>query len=380
MKTIVKFFLLVGAMFIVSCSQPTDMLTVINSDGSCSREFSANADEAFLLGDKSEEHNPFPVAIDSTWKIRWSANKSGLRADFPLSKAILDSVKKATADASKDRDENSSGDFVVVAHRDYATVEEMDREFKLKSSNEWSKVKVRHGLDKKFNWFYTYYTYRETYPLIKTGFELPIEKYMTTDEARFWFTGKPDILQGMNGIEINEYVNRIESNYNKWVIQNLWNAEYKVLMTVYDRLTEKPVDKVKMQLLRDSIFAEKVNTSEDFDMEKALNSFFKTNVFSELWKTESSPMRNFEKNIDKKFAFLFSQSFNYKLILPGKITQSGDARIQGDTLVWKLSSYRLIPSAYVIEAQSRKANVWAFVLTGIILFGVAGAFVWKIKR
>jgi hypothetical protein len=380
MKTIAKLFLLLGVVFVGSCTQPTDMLTVINSDGSCYREFSANADEAFLRGDKSEEHNPFPVVIDSTWEIRWSVNKSGFRNDFPLSKAILDSIKKATANAGKNGDENSTGEFVVVAHQDYSTVEEMDREFKLKSSNEWSKIKVRHSLDIKFRWFYTYYTYRETYPMIKTGFELPIENYMTKDEARFWFTGEPDILKGMNGVEVNEYVNRIESNYNKWVVQNLWNAEYKVLLGVYDQLTEKPVTKGELQSLRDSIFVEKVNQSEDFDMEKTLNSFFKTSVFTELWKTESSPMRKFEKNLDKKFAFLFSQSFNYKLILPGEVIQSGDALIQGDTLAWKLSTYRLIPSAYVIEAQSRKANLWAFVLTGVMLLGVAGWFVWQVKR
>jgi len=238
---------------------------------------------------------------------------------------------------------------------------------------------VKHRLEKQFRWFYTYYTYRETYPMIKTGFALPIENYMTKDEAQFWFTGKPNILQSMNGLEMREYLGKIEDSYNKWITQNLWNAEYKVLLNNYDSLSKKPVAKEQLQTLKDSIYNSKIKNLDDVDMEKVLNSFFKTDAFSELWKNENSPMKKFEKDFNKKFTFFFSQSFNYKLILPGKIIQSGDAIIHGDTLVWKLSSYRLIPADYVIEAQSRKANLWAFILTGILILAAIASFIWKPK-
>jgi len=39
MKSIVKFLTYFSALIIVSCIEPHDMLTVINSDGTCNREF-----------------------------------------------------------------------------------------------------------------------------------------------------------------------------------------------------------------------------------------------------------------------------------------------------------------------------------------------------
>jgi hypothetical protein len=380
MKTMSKFLLFLSILFVVSCSQPSDMLTVLNPDGSCYREFSENADDAFLMGDLSAKHNPFPSDVDSTWEFAWMFRDTKLRTDFPLSKVVVDSIDKIIANRGRIAGRLSKEHVIVFARRHYKSVEEMDTVFKLKESNDWNKIKVKHHLNKKFRWFYTYYTYRETYPMIETGFELPIENYMTQDEARFWFTGKPNILQGKNGMEIREYLGKIEDNYNKWITENLWNAEYKILLDNYNKLSKKPVPKVQLKALKDSIYSSKVNKLESFDMEKALNCFFRTNVFSELWRTESSPLKKFENDFNKKFSFLFAQGFNYKLILPGKIIQPGDAIIQGDTMVWKLTSQRLVPADYVIEAQSRKANTWAFILTGIIAIIAIVSFLWKRRK
>ena len=380
MKSTIKIVLFLGILFVASCSQPTDILTVINPDGSCYREFTENADSAFLMGNMSANHNPFPTDIDSTWKITWSFRGAKLSTDFPLSKAVIDSISKLTANHGRLEGKVSKEPVTVFARRDYKSVEDMDSTFRFKKSNEWSLIKVKHRLDKQFRWFYTYYTYRETYPMIKTGFELPIENYMTKDEAMFWFTGKPNILQGKDGMEMREDLGKIEENYNKWITQNLWNAEYKVLLNNYDSLSKKPVAKEQLQTLQDSIYNSKIKNLEDVNMEKALNSFFKTNAFSELWNNQNSPMKKFEKDFGEKFASFHFQGFNYKLILPGKITQPGDAIIHGDTLVWELTSQRLVPADYVIEAQSRKANVWAFILTGILALVAVASFFWKPKR
>jgi hypothetical protein len=380
MKPIIRLLLFFAVLFAASCSQPSDMLTVINSDGSCYREFTENADDAFLSGNLSAENNPFPVAVDSTWEFVWSFRGSKLRTDFPLSKAVVDSIDKIVADQVRIAGRLSKEHVIVFARRHYKSVEELDSTLKLKNSTEWSKIRVKHCLDKKFRWFYTYYDYRETYAKSALRLEIPIEEFMTKDEALFWFTGTPNLLRGMNGPEIRSYLGQIEDKYNKWITLNVWNAEYKVLLESYNGIDKKPVSKLQLQSLRDSIYNSKITTLDNFDMEKALNSFFKTHVFSELWKDENTPLKKFEKNLDKQFSFLFSPAFNYKLIMPGEVTQAGNALVHGDTLVWELSSYQLIPADYIIEAQSRRANVWAFILTGLIVIVAAGSFVCKPRK
>lgn len=381
MKAIVKYLIFSVVLFTASCTEPTDMLTVINSDGSCYREFSEYPDSAFLAGDLSENHNPFPSEVDSSWKFVWKYKNSRFRSDFPVEKSFFDSIKNTNYPTIKFEGQKNTGDFLVLARRNYKSVEELDQTFKLKNSNEWSKMKVKHQLDMKFRWFYTYYKYTESYPKIETGFTIPIENYMSKNEAQYWFTGEPNILHGMNGVEVREYIGKLEDNYRKWFNQNLWNAEYKVLITNYEKLKNSPISKEKLENLRDTIFKLNVNDTEDFKMQYVLDDYFKTKVFSLFWKSKNNPMKKYEDEFeDKEFISYFGKSFKYKLILPGKITEPNNAIVKGDTLIWKLTAYHMIPANYVIEAQSRKANVWAFILTGIILIVTIGSFIWKPKR
>ena len=371
MKPIVRSILLLAIILLVpSCTpKPINMLTGINSDGSCYREFSDTPDSLFLMGDKSEKNNPFPVFIDSNWQISWTLGDSKPRTDFPLSKATFDSIKN--------KSQKSKENIVVRIRRNYHSVEDLDSLFRLKNASDWGKVTVKHRLDKKFRWFYTYYTYKETYKKLKLDFDIPIEKYMTKEEAQFWFTGKPEITKGMNGLEIREYVGQIEDNYNKWVVRNLWNEEFKVVLKNYDNLTQKPVTKEKLRTLNDSIFNSNINSSMDLDITKALNTFFKTNAFSMLSEKENGPLKKYDEDTNLRFAFFFSQAINYKLCLPGDIIQANNAVVDGETLTWKLTPQRLIPDDYILEAQSRKANIWAFILTGLIVIVALGSFIWK---
>ena len=371
MKPIVRSILLLAIILLVpSCTpKPINMLTGINPDGSCYREFSDTPDSLFLMGDKSEKHNPFPVFIDSNWQISWTLGDSKPRTDFPLSKATFDSIKN--------KSQKSKENIVVRIRRNYQSVEDLDSQFRLKNANDWGKVTVKHRLEKKFRWFYTYYTYKETYKKLKLNFDIPIEKYMTKEEAQFWFTGKPDMTKGMNGLEVREYVGQIEDNYNKWVVRNLWNEEFKVVLKNYNSLALKPVSKEKLRTLNDSIFNSNINSSMDLDITKALNTFFKTNAFSMLSEKENGPLKKYDEDTNLRFAFFFSQAINYKLCLPGDIIQANNAVVDGETLTWKLTPQRLIPDDYILEAQSRKANIWAFILTGLIVIIALGSFIWK---
>lgn len=383
MNSTSKFLFYVAMLFVVSCTQPSDMLTVVNSDGSCYREFTANGSAQFLAGDTTAKLNPFPVEINSTWKITWQYKDAKLRSDFPIKKSVCDSIIQ-NIDSEKESDkylkdeDKSRGKLLVFARHNYKSVDELANQFKLKPSHPWSKMKVKYSLEKKFRWFYTYYTYREVYPRIKINFEIPIEKYMTKDEAQYWFTGKPDILQGMNGIETRQYIGDLEDKYNNWFAQNSWNAEYKKLISNYDQVADKPVSKERLELMKDTLFNSNPGKSPDFNMEKCLNSYFKTKAFTPLWAGENSPMKKYENDFNNQsFVQYFAGSFTYKLILPGKVIHSTDATILGDTLSWRLTAYRMIPADYLIEAQSRKANSWAFILTAIILIIAIGSFVWK---
>jgi len=369
MKPYVLLSILAMSLLAISCESNDEMLTVINPDGSCYREFTRNADSAFMVGDTSRS-NPFPVDLDSGWKITWKYNTPEVHTNWPLQ-----NWKWTKPDTSHR--------LVVTARREFNDVNEMNTGFRLKKKHEWYDITVKYSLVKKFRWFYTYYTFSEVYSKIKTFDDVPFEKYMTKDEARYWFSGTPDLLKGMNGVEAREYLGDLENRYNNWFTNNYFNAEYGVLLENYEILGIKAVSKERLIQARDSVFSQNVNKDPDSDleMEKCLNAYFKTDAFTAIKKLENNPLTKFENNLDSLgFIGYFTKSFDYKLLMPGKITQADNAIKHGDTLSWKLSAYRMVYGDYEISAQSRKANSWAFIVSGLIVVLAFGSYFYKSRK
>lgn len=372
MKTKTFITILAIGMLAVSCVSDEEMLTVVNPDGTCYREFTRNVDSAFIVGDTAKTHY-FPVTIDSSWEITWKYLTPEIHTNWPLKTwkwAAGDTVKR----------------LEVTARKDFESVSQLDNGFRLASWHEWNTLKVNHTLDKKFRWFYTYYTYKEVYPKIKTFDDVPFDKYMTKEETDFWFTGKPDLVKGMNGLEMREYAGKLEGKYNSWFAHNYWNLQYQNLLDNYDQLAIRSVSKQRMIQARDSAFTRNLpdmlkGDDVDVKIDVALDKYFKTTEFSVLKSKKDNLIDKFDKEFDSlEFMAYFNKAFDYMLLLPGKILQPGNGTLHGDTLSWKLTAYRMVPGNYEITAESRKANAWAFIVTGCIVVMAIGSFFIKTKR
>jgi len=374
------------------------MLTVINADGSCYKEFSGKVKPSLLTEqaieiidngtravDKDSStlpcneavENPFPISLDSTCQVFWQAGKFKGNGQYPINKHLVDSVIWHS-----DKNNPCSIYFDVMIRKNYSSIKCMENEFRLMNSHEWHDLKINYSLTKKFRWFYTYYTYCETYPKIKQHFIVPLEQYMSKDEIGFWCTGKPDLLKGMNGVEIHDFTNDLDKKFEDWYTYNFWTMEYEYVNKNYRLLPRQPVSQHRFAELKDTIFESEVKySSEGKDMNEILDRYFKTNAFSVLWNRKDSIMQKFEQNFGLQMQLpLFFQKINYRLLMPGKVVASNSAVSYGDTLVWQLSAYRMIPANYTISATSAKANIWAFIVTGIVVLIAIGSFIWRPKR
>jgi hypothetical protein len=372
MKTINKALILIMLAGLMSCSDSSEMLTVINKDGSCYREFTANADSAFMVGNKSDEHNPFPVEINSNWKIIWQHNDGEVQEEFPISTDKYNELKNSSINSIK---------LTVKIRRDYDSVNEMSRVFKLKPSHEWAKMDVKYEFKKSFRWFYTYYAYSETFPKIEHSF-ISLDEFMTKDEVQFWFTGKPDLLKGMNGIEIEDYISDMDGKYNKWLFKNYWNAMYDVLIENFDELNLS-VAKADFIEARDSLFEKNFSKIENDGllMAECLDNHFKTNKVTLFWKDENGLTKDADDFLlGQDFVRPFEQSFTYKLIIPGEILEAENAIVQNNAFSWRLTAYRMIYDDYTIEAKSRIINYWAFIITGLIVLISIFSLFYKPKK
>lgn len=380
MKPITKIFWGVVLLVATSCSeQPNNMLTVISPDGSCRRDFYAYVDSAFMTSDFGKKKNPFPVEIDSTYIVAWQYRNGEIKRNFPVSPQEYEAIVLADTSAEM---QIRNKEFLVFISRRYKSVEEMATQFRLKPDHAWSKMNIQYRFEKKFRFFYTYYLYQETYPRLDLPFDVPLENYMTKEESDFWFTGVPNLTEGMNGVEAEEYLSEIERKYRIWFEHNRWNMQYDFIASHYDMVENPPVSKEEFIALKDTVFETVYNMFgiDDMKMGHELDAYFKTDVFKIFEDTKDSTFTSLDDLLlNEDFVSYFSDCFAYRLIMPGKVTSSNGV-MRGDTLNWNLTAYRMIPDNYVLEAKSQKLNIPIVLLTVILALTAIGIFIYRRKQ
>lgn len=392
MKKIAIFLFI--ASILVSCIDPDNMVTVINPDGSCYRKIVRNVDSAFMVGDTAK--SKIIVDLDSTWEKSFRYDKRDTMIEWPLKiwnpnnyqKLVTSTIEdKKIDDKEKSYQIKSLLSCELTAIRKYSSVEEMSHKFKLKNSHPWSQIPVNYHLEKKFRWYYTYYTYKEVYSKINTFTEIPIEKYFNPTEAELWFNGKPEELKGLNGIEIYEKLEDLKDKFNCWASHNLWIMMFKIYVNNID-YKFIPISLQQLNNERDSIFL-KAYKKKNF-MEKGiepediignLDEYYKTKSFTDYYIKNKTKLDSIANNFkEPDFNKYFKYEMDYNLIMPGRITRCNNCVIHNDTISWKLTAYRMVYKNMEIEATSQKINYWAFYLTGLVILLAIISFFIKFSR
>ncbi len=347
-------YVLITLIAFIFCScQPADMTTVLRSDGSCVRILSAKADAPFIAGDTS--HNPFPVDIDAGWQVQWTRDHQSGFNSWPQKNFVQQPDDTAAVTA--------------IATRSYRSVEEMADSFRFSKRIAWHKFKTTPLLRKKFRWFYTYYQYAERYPKLPVHLKVPLSTYMTGSESSFWLTGVPNLCEGMNGNEMNDYLSTLGRKSRRWLLHNMWEEQYEILMQHLQHFPGHPTAE-QMQKGKDSILQKLILPAEEdiiaFRLGKVLNTYFHTTAFS-LLNNEEDPIAKLLNNppLMAELGNYNNFSLRYKLLMPGTLLSTNGSH-KGDTLIWKLDATRLLNDDYTIEAQSRQLNSIPTVLSMLV--------------
>ncbi len=351
MKTIIaRIWIFAGIVLLTACDHGnTEMLTRINADGSCYRELTINRDSSFLAGDTTKK-NPFPAIIDSSWLLVFKS-KNGT-VNEPYIKGKTYSVDTAL-------------NTQITARKNYASVKDLGM-FRL-NNTDWDTLATKIKFRKKFRWFYTYYEFSETYPKVNPLKRIPVAKYLSEEEITTLYGENTKLYKGRNGLEIKDLLESIEGKANAWLSRSYYEEIYKIMLANYQNFKGLPVDSATLAQAKDSIYRLNKDSThfDNFDPEELFDKYFKTKAF-----TNSNIVKKLEENFDKQmpnFTKYFGETLNYKLAMPGKIIKSSTPVIKGGTLCWTVDANRFFFTDYTLEAKSRKANIWAFVITGILI-------------
>ena len=70
---------------------------------------------------------------------------------------------------------------------------------------------------------------------------------------------------------------------------------------------------------------------------------------------------------------------SYDLVMPGRVLNAGMGQYDGDMIHYRLGGDQMIPGDYTITATSRVTNIWAFIVTILVIILAIGSFCYRRK-
>lgn len=349
-----------AAQLLAACTDgEIQITTTINRNGTCQRTVAFAADSAALVGSCDASAPMAHLLADSAWSKTWCIKGDTARHAYPMTAEQYSEVR-----ASLPKD-SPSDTMAICAERRFASAEEMGGTTLLMLGDKplLSQVSLR----KRFRWFYTDYVYEETYPIQGQLFSYPLSKFVEDDVASYWFTGEPDLMQGHSPAERKETDDMIEEQCNRWLVANYVAAAFDAVADGYDSLPEMPMDKSAFLAYRDSLVNYALDCQFTFgdNIDTLFSGYFHNQAYEEAFAS-SKIEQQLEEKLDD-FVDLMGLKVDCRLVLPGNVRDAGNGVLEAGAVRYRLTGNRLIPHDYTIAATSRATNIWAFILTALIL-------------
>lgn len=349
MKTIKIISTAFSAIFMMSCGTYYRMTTTLDRDGNAVREVYAIGDSAFMAGNMS--HNPYLFDISPDWKI--TRFDSAMKYDFF---------------------ETEQKDINVKVSKSAFSIDLFSKEISCEQDKR-SFAATEETLTKQFRWFYTNYTFKGVYKRLGYDAPVPIGKYLSKEEQKLWTQGDFSSYGVMNGSEMNDVLGGIEEEFMNWYARNL----FEISLNCIEKLSNEKIVRID----KDKLFKQINDQRQEVDTpQKAcevLDAFYETTRFSELCKAN-------EKTINEEFAQstavvnLIHSVISYELIVPGEVISTNSPIVNANTLIWKVDGIRILFDDYMLTAQYRVANRWAFIISGLILITVVTSVLLLLKK
>lgn len=368
-----------AALLMTSCSnQDERMLTIINEDGSCIREMSFHPFQEDVMAPLNKTIQTHGLYYNTDWERTWSVMGDSIQHACPMTQQQWDSLQNVFSD------QNVPEKILMHLKCQYQNVSEM--------SDSLTQA-VRHlfkataSLDKHFKWFYTDYTYKETLAItdIEQIFPVPLDRFVSADSASYWFTGEPNLSAGLTGAEQKELLDGIEANISHWLNACTMSFVYAHVLGHYSKVKNPPVSKELFLDLKDSIVMSPAVAKMDlFDnigqVSNIIRDFYHSDAFTPLFSDSTRWQRLLETKY-KSYGKLVTMKPMLDYVMPGKVIDAGKGVVEGNVVRYRFSGERLIPHPYDVAITSRVTNVWAFVVTAlVILLAIGCMFYRRIKK
>ena len=176
-------------------------------------------------------------------------------------------------------------------------------------------------------------------------------------------------------------LDEIEPKISQWFNACTMDYVYTTVGRRYDEIKNPPVSKEQFLALKDSIVmsaaVRNMNLFTDISqIGEILNKFYHSEAYTQLF----SDAKAWERVLDKKYKsyeYLMMMAPRLDYVMPGKVIDGGGGEVDGQVVSYRFSGERLIPHPYQVTITSRVTNIWAYIVTFLIIALAIGSFFYR---
>jgi len=340
--------LLLAGVVLPGCNDHQETRTTVYENGTCERKIVVDNDDA-----KTWPTRPFPLpSMGSRWdtsRIAPDTSHHGVRWCYAKTFPSFDALQQEYA---------HSGDSSHFA--------------------------VRVSLEKRFRWFYTYYDYQETYGRFTVDTLVDPRSVLSADDIHRYSMGDTDAVVGKKVEEWKDrnvfevFFRRLTrdaefSHGDTALAQDLRRGKEKFFQLFAN---DRNADSLRMHSSYRGTAAKMFNDEKGVTPEgvQAL-----VEVGREIAGTSRFDILrpSIEPAVHEMIDFIMQDptgkgdagDFVNVLVLPGILISTNASSVKGAETEWHIGLHQLQLQEYIMSAESRTVNVWAFVISGLV--GVA---------
>jgi hypothetical protein len=342
-KLITVFLFILAA----SCDEPETIVTnYVHADGSVTRKIEMrNLEKKFKPSD-------LQIPFDSTWMVS-------------------DSIEL-----------NKKGDttWIKRAEKLFKNVDDINLAYKSDSSAD--KVASRHAEYKKtFKWFNTEFRFSENIDK-KLMFGYPVRDFLNDEELLYFYSPvslKHEKEIGPDSLKFKALSDSVSKKTDRWNSKNLvseWIGEFTNLTAM------RAGNNVIMKSLKshEDDFVKIIETND-----KKLDSLWENGILLREFIGEENALK-YKAEADTAIEhvtgnlFLNFKDYSVRISMPGKLIGTNGFIDSSKIVLWPVKSDYFMTEPYIMWAESKVTNVWAWIISGLFLVFVLAGIIRKVIK
>ncbi len=343
LKIAISFIIIMTA----SCGEPETVVTdIVHTDGSITRKIEMKKFENVF------NISGVQVPYDSTWSIR-------------------DSLEIT-----------EEGDTIYIrrAEKLFVSVDEINKDY-LSDSTLNMDVRRRAEFRKRFKWFNTEYRYEAVVEKTMT-YGYPVSDFLDEDEID-WFYSPENItgekLNGPDSLRFEAFSDSVDRKIEEWTFRSLvseWIGEFS-------NLTKGRADgdmTVEALKAREDEFIEIIRRGEEHFDSLWSNGIMLKEFIGEGNAVKYQTEADSAVNIVSEHLWVDFSRYVQRIVMPGEIIGTNGFIDSTKALSWPVHSDFFMTEPYIMFAESKIPNRWAWIVSGIFLLFVLAGIIFRVVK